>query len=142
MLSHTIVAFDIETIPDPDVGRRILGFEGDDLTVVQKMFAQRLEDTEGATGYPQSPHHRVVTIAAAGISPRSGHFKFATLGGDAMDERSHLEGFFRMIREATERPPSSPPATAFPSLRMRASRVPTSTATATPTTFRSSSMTR
>ena len=29
MLTRPLIAFDIETIPDPDFGRRVMGFEGD-----------------------------------------------------------------------------------------------------------------
>ncbi len=94
-----IVAFDIETIPDPDVGRRILGLKGDDLAVVKQMFESRLEATDGRTGYPQQPHHRVVTVGVARLEPGSGRFEFGTLGGEAMDERSHLEGFFGLFRD-------------------------------------------
>ncbi len=40
MLDRTIVAFDIETIPDPDVGRR-LSLEGEDVAVVRQMLELR-----------------------------------------------------------------------------------------------------
>ncbi len=33
MLTHPLIAFDIETIPDPDFGRRVMGFEGDNAAV-------------------------------------------------------------------------------------------------------------
>lgn len=104
MLDRPVVAFDIETIPDPEVGRRTLGLEGGDFEVVRRMFELRLEETEGRTGYPPLPHHRIVTVGAAGLGPRSGRFKLATLGGAALDERGHLEGFFAMIRDAPEPP--------------------------------------
>jgi predicted PolB exonuclease-like 3'-5' exonuclease len=100
MLDRPLLAFDIETIPDPDVGRRVFGLEGDDQAVVRQMWKKRLEETEGSTGYPQLPHHRVVTIAAAGLDPGTARFKLAVLGGQAMEERSHLEGFFQVIRAA------------------------------------------
>lgn len=44
-----LAAFDIETIPDPDIGRRVYGLEGDDATVVHEMVKLRLEETEGST---------------------------------------------------------------------------------------------
>ncbi len=50
MLDRTIVAFDIETIPDPDVGRR-LSLEGEDVAVVRQMLETRLEETEGRTRF-------------------------------------------------------------------------------------------
>ena len=104
MPNRPLAAFDIETIPDPDVGRRILGLEGDDASVVKQMFENRLEQTDGKTGYPQLPHHRVVTIGVAWLEPESGRFKIGTVGGDEMDERSHLEGFFALFRDAATSP--------------------------------------
>ena len=100
MLDRPLAAFDIETISDPDIGRRVYGLEGDDTAVVHGMVKLRLEETEGRSEYPQLPFHRVVTIGVAWLDPNSGSFKLGTLGGSAMDERSHLEGFFSMIREA------------------------------------------
>ena len=104
MPNRPLAAFDIETIPDPDVGRRIFGLEGDDAAVVKQMFEKRLEETEGRTGYPQLPHQRVVTIGVAWMESESVRFKIGTVGGDAMDERSHLEGFFALFRDAATAP--------------------------------------
>jgi predicted PolB exonuclease-like 3'-5' exonuclease len=103
MITHPLLAFDIETIPDPDVGRRLWGLEADDFEVVRQMVERRLEETEGQTGYPQLPHHRVVTIGVGALDPETGSFQVTTVGGRALDERSHLEGFFRFLRE-TPRP--------------------------------------
>jgi predicted PolB exonuclease-like 3'-5' exonuclease len=104
LLDRPIAAFDIETIPDPDVGRRILGIEGDDAEVVGEMVRRRLEETEGGTSYPRPPHHRVVTVGVGWLDPASGRCKLGTVGGEAMDERSHLEGFYRMLGEAKTPP--------------------------------------
>ena len=93
MLTHPLVAFDIETVPDPDFGRRAMGLEGDNAAVIEAMARQRLEETAGRTQYPSPPLHRIVTIAVARLDPGSGSFGVGTLGGDAWDERSHLEGF-------------------------------------------------
>ena len=100
MLDRPIVAFDIETIPDPDIGRRVLSLAGDDRAVVHEMVRLRLEETNERTEYPQLPFHRVVTIGVACLDPESSSFRLAVLGGKAMEERSHLEGFFSMFREA------------------------------------------
>ena len=99
MLDRPIVAFDIETIPDPDIGRRVQGLSGDDHAVVHEMVRLRLEETDGRTEYPQLPFHRVVTIGVAYLDPESSSFRLAVLGGNAMDEHSHLEGFFSMFGE-------------------------------------------
>jgi 3'-5' exonuclease len=97
MLDHPIVAFDIETIPDPDVGRRVHGLTGSDAEVLHAMVERRLRETEGKTEYPQLPHHRVVTIGMAWLDPKTGRFALGTCGGDAMDEASHLRGFYERI---------------------------------------------
>ncbi len=44
MLGRPIAAFDIETIPDPDAGRRLMGLTGDDLAVIEEMVRARLEE--------------------------------------------------------------------------------------------------
>lgn len=99
MLDRPIVAFDIETIPDPDIGRRLLALEGTDTEVVLEMVRRRLEETKGSTEYPQLPWHRVVTICATVLDPASGHVEMRALGGDVLDERSHIDGFFRLVSE-------------------------------------------
>ena len=67
LLDRPIVAFDIETIPDPDIGRRVLEIEGTDAEVVREMVRRRSEETDGKTEYPQSPWHRVVAICVVAI---------------------------------------------------------------------------
>ncbi|HEY8079197.1 MAG TPA: ribonuclease H-like domain-containing protein [Labilithrix sp.] len=98
MLDRTVVAFDIETIPDPDFGRRALGIEGEDADVVGEMVERRLEETKGSTEYPQLPMHRIVTVCATSLDPASGAVTIRKLGGAAMDERSHVEGFSALLR--------------------------------------------
>jgi predicted PolB exonuclease-like 3'-5' exonuclease len=102
--TRPLLAFDIETIPDPDVGRRLWGFEGNDETVIRAMTCHRLEETQGRTSYPQLPQHRIVAIAVAALAPATGSVRIKTVGGDAMDERSHLEGFFRILERASTSP--------------------------------------
>ncbi len=104
MLTRPLIAFDIETVPDPDFGRRALGFEGDNAAVIEAMTSRRLEETEGRTQYPSPPLHRIVTIAAARLDLDGGSFEVDTLGGEAWDEKSHLEGFARLFHD-TSRPP-------------------------------------
>lgn len=54
------LVFDIETVPDADLGRR-LGFAGDDLEVAAQMLAAREEET-GSSFLPLE-QHRVVAIS-------------------------------------------------------------------------------
>jgi predicted PolB exonuclease-like 3'-5' exonuclease len=104
MLDRPIAAFDIETIPDPDAGRARFALEGTDEEVVRAMIARRLEETEGRSEYPEQPLHRIVTIGVAWLDPESGRFKLGTTGAAAMDERSHLEGFARVLSSCRRAP--------------------------------------
>ena len=59
-----ILAFDIETVPDVDAGRRLYGLEGlNDKDTAQAMFAKRREKT-GDSDFLRHPLHRVVAISA------------------------------------------------------------------------------
>jgi predicted PolB exonuclease-like 3'-5' exonuclease len=82
-VSAECLVFDIETVPDAELGRR-LGFEGDDLAVAERMLAARAEET-GSSFLPLE-QHRVVAISGA---LRSGdQFQVWSLGAvqDAEDE--------------------------------------------------------
>jgi len=57
-----ILVFDIETVPDAELGRR-LGFEGSDVEVCERMLAARAEET-GSSFLPLE-QHRVVAISSA-----------------------------------------------------------------------------
>jgi predicted PolB exonuclease-like 3'-5' exonuclease len=102
MLDRRIVAFDIETIPDPDLGRRLLGIDGDDAAVVREMARRRLEESGGRTEYPQSPWHRVVSVCVSRLDPATGKVDIRALGGEPLDERSHVAGFFRLFDDAPD----------------------------------------
>jgi predicted PolB exonuclease-like 3'-5' exonuclease len=85
------LVFDIETVPDTDVGRRILGLEdADDTAVAEAMFAARQE----ATGSDFLPHdqHRIVAISAV---LRSGdQFHVWSLGSLESPEDELVSRFF------------------------------------------------
>jgi predicted PolB exonuclease-like 3'-5' exonuclease len=104
MFDRRIVAFDIETIPDPDLGRRLLGLRGDDGDVVHELVRRRLAETEGGTEYPQHPWHRIVSVCVTVLDPESGAVEIRALGGDALDERSHVDGFFRFLEGGSRSP--------------------------------------
>jgi predicted PolB exonuclease-like 3'-5' exonuclease len=103
MLDQPLLAFDIETVPDPALGRRLLGLQGDDAEVTQAMVRLRLEETDGKSEYPQLPWHRIVCICATLVDMRSGRFGVKALGGAWDDERSHLEGFYRLLTRRVPR---------------------------------------
>jgi len=104
MLDRPLVAFDIETIPDPGVGRRTFGVEGTDAEVVHEMVRRRREETNGSTEYPQLPWHRVVCVCATIFDPIRRTVEIQHLGGEALDEASHIRGFFRLVGKDLDRP--------------------------------------
>jgi predicted PolB exonuclease-like 3'-5' exonuclease len=103
LLDLPVVAFDIETIPDPEIGRRLFRLAGTDTEVITEMVRQRLVETEDKTEYPQPPWHRVVAICACLLGPKSGRAELRSLG-QAGDERSILEGFFGLLKNEQRLP--------------------------------------
>ena len=85
------LVFDIETIPDTDLGRRLLGLEDSaDAAVAEAMFAARREDT--GSDFLPFEQHRIVAIAAA---LRSGdQFHVWSLGGVDSPEDELVARFF------------------------------------------------
>src|SRR5262245_57653772 len=95
MFDKKTVAFDIETIPDPDIGRRTLGLAGTDAEVVAEMVHKRREETNGSTDYPQSPFHKVVCVCAT--IAEHGRIEIRHLSGDS--ERAILEAFYALAHD-------------------------------------------
>jgi predicted PolB exonuclease-like 3'-5' exonuclease len=95
-MNHLI--FDIETIPDVDFGRRLLGLQGlPDAEVAAAMFAQRRQQT--GNDFLPFPQHRVVAIACA--LRRGDSLKVWSLGDAGSSERELLERFFEGIERFT-----------------------------------------
>lgn len=94
MLDRPILAFDIETIPDPDFGRRVHGIVGDDGAVVAEMTQRRLSETRDASRYPQLPWHRIVCACVTELDPASGTVTMHALGSEGADERAVIGAFF------------------------------------------------
>lgn len=90
-MSLNCLVFDIETIPDTDLGRRLLGLEDSaDAAVAEAMFAARREDT--GSDFLPFEQHRIVAIAAA---LRSGdQFHVWSLGGIESPEDELVARFF------------------------------------------------
>lgn len=72
MFDRPVAALDIETIPDPELGRRVLGISGTDAHVIHELVRRRLAETEGGTEYPQHPWQRVVCVCVSTLDPESG----------------------------------------------------------------------
>ncbi|HEX4299417.1 MAG TPA: 3'-5' exonuclease [Gammaproteobacteria bacterium] len=91
------LAFDIETIPDLDGGRRLYGFDGlSDEDVGRGMFQKRRQDTGGNEFLP-SHLQRVAAISIA-LRNRDG-FKVWTLGTPESDEKEIISRFFEGIEK-------------------------------------------
>jgi hypothetical protein len=94
---HQLV-FDIETIPDVDYGRRLLGLEGlDDASVAEAMFMQQRQRT--GSDFLPLPQQRVIAIACA-LRTRDS-VRVWSLGEPASGERELLERFFDGIERYT-----------------------------------------
>lgn len=93
-MRETILAFDIETVPDVVAGRKLLGLDGlDDENVAQAMMHKRLQER----GNEFLPHHlqRVVAISCALRSPEG--FRLWSLGKPDSDEGDLVVRFFEGI---------------------------------------------
>jgi 3'-5' exonuclease len=88
------LVFDIETVPDAELGRR-LGFEGDDVQVSERMLAARAEET-GSSFLPLE-QHRIVAISTA---LRSGdQLQVWSLGAAEGGEEDLVRRFFAGIEK-------------------------------------------
>jgi 3'-5' exonuclease len=95
-MNHLV--FDIETIPDVDFGRRLLGLPGlPDAEVAAAMFAQRRQ--QSGNDFLPLAQHRVVAIACA--LRRGDSLKIWSLGDADSTERELLERFFDGIERFT-----------------------------------------
>jgi 3'-5' exonuclease len=85
------LAFDIETVPDTEFGRRLHGLEGmSDHDVAEYMFFRRRQQV--GHDFLPLPQHRVVAIS---VAMRSGDsFRVWSLGEPQSSEKELLERFF------------------------------------------------
>jgi hypothetical protein len=87
---HCLV-FDIETVPDVELGRRLLGLTGaDDALVAEAMFARRTEET-GSSFLPLE-QHRVIAISA--LLREGDQFQLWSVGTADSAEDELLRRFF------------------------------------------------
>lgn len=83
-----ILALDLETVPDAELGRRMWGLDGDDATVARAMIAHRREETDGRTDFLKPHMHRVVAVGVVWISLRPLRVRLS--GHAGMDEEGML----------------------------------------------------
>ncbi len=87
---NTLV-FDIETVPDTDLGRRLYDLEGlSDEQVGQIMFAKRRQET--GSDFLSHEQHRVVAISV--VMRARDSLKVWSLGDEDSSEKDLLERFF------------------------------------------------
>ena len=92
MLSGNSLVFDVETVPDVELGRRLHNLDSlDDDDVVRAMRTLRIQKT-GSTDFLAHPHHRIVAISAVLRSPEK--LLVWSLGSEESTERELLERFF------------------------------------------------
>ena len=90
--------FDIETVPDTDLGRRLHGLEGgSDTEVAEVMFAQRRAQT--GSDFLAHEQHRVVAISVAMRTRDS--LKLWSLGEESSSEKHLIERFFEGLDKFT-----------------------------------------
>lgn len=88
-LGADCLVFDIETVPDAELGRR-LGFEGDDHAVAAQMLAARAEET-GSSFLPLE-QHRIVAIST--VLRAEGQMQVWSLGAVDSPEDDLIRRFF------------------------------------------------
>jgi len=94
---HSLV-FDIETVPDTELGRRMHGLDGlDDAQVAQIMLTRRRQDTGGE--FLPLEQQKVVAISV-GLRTRES-FRVWSLGETPSSERELIERFFDGIERFT-----------------------------------------
>lgn len=91
-MSQTVLAFDIETIPDVELGARLYGFEG--LTGPERLEAllqKRRQETSGSEFMPIHLH-QVIVIGMVLKTPEG--FRCLSLGSTVSSERERIARFF------------------------------------------------
>jgi predicted PolB exonuclease-like 3'-5' exonuclease len=93
-----VLAFDIETVPDVELGRKLYGLEGlDDAGVAQAMFAKQRQLRQN--DFLPAPQQRIVAIS---LVLRSGDgLKIFSLGDEQSSERELVQRFFDGLERYT-----------------------------------------
>ncbi len=99
-----IFAFDIETIPDVTMGRRLYGQRSEmakleDKEVAKIMFHQRAQETEGKTEILRPHLHKIVAIS--GVLNSETAFKIGSLCEPETSEKELIQRFFDIVKRKT-----------------------------------------
>jgi len=92
-----VAVFDLETVPDVDLGRRLWGLTGDDRTVAEKMLIRRKGET-GGSDFLKPLFHKIVAIAMTWRHP-DGSFKVRALGAAEDDEAALITKFLHAMEK-------------------------------------------
>ncbi|MGB9428359.1 MAG: 3'-5' exonuclease [Gammaproteobacteria bacterium] len=94
-----VLAFDIETVPDVESGRRLYGLDGlSDEETARAMFQQRRQETGGSEFLPLHLHR----VAAIAIALRRGDdFKLWSLGSPESGEAELILRFYEGLEKFT-----------------------------------------
>jgi len=96
-MSMECLVFDIETVPDTELGARLLGLQDlSDEDIAKAMFFNRLQES-GAEFLPLF-QHRVVAISVA-LRSGAGDFSVWTLGDESSDEAELVRRFYDGIEK-------------------------------------------
>jgi predicted PolB exonuclease-like 3'-5' exonuclease len=96
----TVLVFDIETVPDLDSGRALLGLGSvSDRDVADAMYTLRRQETQGATEFLRPHLHRVVAISV--LLAGRGDVRVWSLGEPDSDEAEIVRRFFEGIEKYT-----------------------------------------
>ncbi len=110
-MRRDVIIFDIETVPDADATRRLLGMPDlRDAEARDALSDYFIEKTEGRNDFPRQPFHQVVVISYAQLVFEPGEegpelvIRRLGSGGDAKSgERELLDGFFGLIEKRAPR---------------------------------------
>ncbi len=95
-----VLAFDIETVPDVEAGRRLYRLQDlDDREVTKAMYCRRRQETEGRSDFLRHHLHRVVAIAV--LLRRDERLDLWSLGELESGEAELVRRFFDGIERFT-----------------------------------------
>ena len=91
-----VLVFDIETVPDVELGRRLYNLDGvPDADVAAQMFMRRRQQTEGQTDFLRHHLHRVVAISVL-LNTRA-KLSLWSLGDEDAPEAELIRRFYEGI---------------------------------------------
>lgn len=96
----SILAFDIETIPDTEFGKRLYGLEGlSDDDIAKAMITRQIQKTGGSDFLPLH-QHRIIAISVL-YRKEDKSLKLWSLGTGESDEKDLIQRFFDGIARTT-----------------------------------------